>query len=319
MAYTIRYFQPNQDKKNPLSVKSSVLVVNTAQSVLLINEIEDSYIPTVWSSVISQRFASQPTLLSRKDWYDLSELQYLTSYFLKEAKTFYDALSSEQKFVADSIRQKHYKSGISFASLAMQGDRIKYSLLGDSFLFVYDKHTKTIVAYCSMLDCNGHLDITQPCHSLYNDLTTIGKPITGEKTLSDSYVFLMTRDLSNWFVNNISQKAIESLLKINDSQDFESFVNKTYSKQKYSGNPFNKETASLVIIEYVENNYLKRLLKCVKAHLNRKKVFYVLALSVLLAILATLLLFKSCTQGTVIEPSTDVDQIEKIINNKINK
>lgn len=293
MAYTITYFQ-SQGSKNSLLVSSSVWIANDQQSVLLLNEVEDSYIPKVWSSVLKQKFLCQPEKFIRDNWYILSDLSQLISEFFNEATSFISGLNSEQKYIVENVHSKFPKSGVSFISLSFTGNKMKYNLLGDNFLFFYDKRKKILMVYCSMLDKAGHLDFNQSCHCLFNDLTILGKPLIGDKKLSDSYVFVMTRDLANWFVNNYSNNAMDILLSIKDDKEYELFLKKTYSKQKYSGNPFNKDSSSLVIIDYVENSKIKRLFDTCKEWILNKKIVSFKVYATIVILSAIVLLCKTC-------------------------
>lgn len=251
MAYSIQHFSPDSIQSDPLQVRCCTQIVNN-DSLLFVKGVQNTYTPNVWSILLCDEFRKNPTNFIRKSWLDLSFLNAACSKFNSELSKFKGTLSSEKLFILDNLYEKNHKSGSSFISVKIEKNKIKYNMLGDSFMFIYNKHNKKLHAYCSMIDHNGNLNLSQSCHCLYNDLTFIGKPITGEISLKDCICFIMSRDLANWFINNYKSgqlQVINLLLSLKDNEEYNKLLRKIQSQQSYNKVSFNKDTADLVIIQ----------------------------------------------------------------------
>lgn len=251
MAYTIKYFKPEIDKDDPLKALCYVKNIND-EYVLFVNGVQSTYAPNIWSALLCEEFKIDPSQFVRKNWVNLNFLSSIKSCFNREATKLRNSLSLEQQFILDRQYAKSPKSGSSFISIRLEANKIRYSMLGDNFLFIYNKKTKSLLAYCSMVDKNGKLDLSQPCHCLYNDLTLLGTPISGEKLLKDSICFILSRDLAIWFVDNCKgnlSQTINILLSLSNDDDYNKLLQKIQSQQRYKGNPFEKSTSCCMIIQ----------------------------------------------------------------------
>lgn len=97
-----------------------------------------------------------------------------------------------------------------------------------------------------MVDKNGKLDLSQPCHCLYSDLSLLGTPVNGEKTLKDSICFILSRDMANWFIDNCKSnlsQTINTLLSLSNDEDYNKLLQKIQSQQRYKGKPFDRSTS----------------------------------------------------------------------------
>lgn len=289
MAYSIQHFSSDTIQPDPLQVRCLTQIANK-DSILFVTGVQNTYIPNIWSTLLCDEFRKSPTNFIRKSWLDLSFLNAACSRFGSELSKFKSTLSSEKLFILDNQYEKNKKSGSSFVSIKINKNKLKYNMLGDSFLFIYNKHNKKLHAYCSMIDQNGRLDLSQPCHCLYNDLTFIGSPIIGEKSLRDCICFIMSKDLANWFINNYKSdqsQTINLLLSLKNNDEYNKLLRKIQSQQLYNKVPFNKDTADLVIIQQDTEKYnifasldIPRILYKIKQ--NKKVIF--LSLSIILLI-----------------------------------
>lgn len=257
MAYSIQHFSPDPIQSDPLQVRCRTQIVNN-ESLLFVIGVQNTYTPNVWATLLCDEFKKNPTNFIRKSWLDLSFLDVACSRFNSELSKFKGTLSSEKLFILDNQYEKNHKSGSSFISIKIEKNKIKYNMLGDSFLFIYNKQNKQLHAYCSMIDHNGKLDLSQLCHCLYNDLTFIGSPVTGEKSLKDCICFIMGRDLANWLINNYrsdQSQVINLLLSLKDNEEYNKLLRKIQSQQSYNKVSFNRGTADLVIIQQNAEKY----------------------------------------------------------------
>ena len=174
MAYTIKYFKPEIDKDDPLKALCNIETIND-EYVLFVNGVQSTYAPNIWSTLLCEEFKIEPSQFVREDWVNLNFLNSIKSRFNREATKLRNSLSLEQQFILDSQYAKSPKSGSSFISIRLEANKMRYSMLGDNFLFIYNKKTQSLLAYCSMVDKNGRLDLSQPCHCLYNDLSFFDK------------------------------------------------------------------------------------------------------------------------------------------------
>lgn len=251
MAYSIKYFKPEIDKEDTLKALCYIQNINN-KYVLLVNGVQSTYAPNVWSALLCEEFKTNSSLFIREDWVNLNFLSSIKSSFNCEADKLRNSLSLEQQFILDSQYAISPKSGSSFISIKVESNKINYSMLGDNFLFIYNEKTKSLLAYCSMVDKNGKLDLSQPCHCLYNDLSLLGTPITGEKSLKDSICFILSRDMANWFIDNCKSnlsQTINTLLSLSNDEDYNKLLQKIQSQQRYKGNPFDKSTSCCMIIQ----------------------------------------------------------------------
>jgi len=251
MAYILKYFKPEIEKEDPLKTQPFIQSVND-EYVLFVNSVPTTYVPNVWSTLLCNEFNTDPSQFIRDNWVNLSFLNSIKSCFNREANKLRNSLSLEQQFIIDNLYSKCPKSGSSFVSVKLDGNKISYSMLGDSFLFLYNEKTKSLLAYCSMVDKNGQLDLSQPCHCIYNDLSLLGTPINGQKSLKDSVCFILSRDLASWFVENCKGnllQTIETLLSITNDEDYNKLLQKISSQQRYKGISFDKSTSCCIIIQ----------------------------------------------------------------------
>ena len=251
MAYTIKYFKPEIDNDDPLKALCNIETIND-EYVLFVNGVQSTYAPNIWSTLLCEEFKIEPSQFVREDWVNLNFLNSIKSRFNREATKLRNSLSLEQQFILDSQYAKSPKSGSSFISIRLEANKMRYSMLGDNFLFIYNKKTQSLLAYCSMVDKNGRLDLSQPCHCLYNDLSLLGTPISGEKSLKDSICFILSRDIASWFVDNCKgnlSQSINTLLSLSNDDDYNKLLQKIQSQQRYKGNPFDKSTSCCMIIQ----------------------------------------------------------------------
>lgn len=254
MSFLIKSFVPKDNNGNPLCIRGVVQNIDD-KYILLAKGNTGTYLPNVWSDVVARDFTHSPQRYIRDDWKNLSNLKSIVGIYSKEAQAFVKTLSPEQCFIVDNISKQISKSGISFASIALSSNKIAFNLLGDVFLFFYDKEHNKLRAYCSMIDANGKFDFAQPCHGLYSDLTLLGDVLSGEcKVKGNDIALIMTRDLANWFIQSSTsglQDTVEAILSIHDSNEFEKFIKQIYSKQTYKGIPFDKDSSTCIVVEYV--------------------------------------------------------------------
>lgn len=273
MAYTIKYFKPEIEKKDPLKTQYYIRSVND-EYVLFVNGVPTTFVPNVWSTLLCNEFNADPSQFVRDNWVNLSFLNSIKSCFNSEANKLKNSLSLEQQFIIDNLYAKCPKSGSSFVSVKLDGNKISYSMLGDNFLFLYNEKTKSLLAYCSMVDKNGQLDLSQPCHCIYNDLSLLGTPINGQKSLKDSICFILSRDLASWFVDNCKGnllQTIETLLSITNDEDYNKLLHKISSQQRYKGISFDKSTSCCIIIQRdkvdIKLSYFDKILTWCRNHI----------------------------------------------------
>lgn len=296
MAYSIQHFNSDTIQSDPLQVRCLTQIANK-DSFLFVTGVQNTYIPNIWSTLLCDEFRKSPTNFIRKSWLDLSFLNAACSRFGGELSKYKSTLSSEKLFILDNQYEKNKKSGSSFVSIKINKNKLEYNMLGDSFLFIYNKHNKKLHAYCSMIDQNGRLDLSQPCHCLYNDLTFIGSPIIGEKSLRDCICFIMSKDLANWFINNYKSdqsQTINLLLSLKNNDEYSKLLWKIQSQQLYNKVPFNKDTADLVVIQQdTENNNILDISKILYKIKQNKKVIF-LSLAIISLICFILFKVRSC-------------------------
>lgn len=256
MAYSIKYFRPEKDKEDPL--KALCYIQNVSDKyVMLVNGVQSTYASNIWSSLLCKEFGTNPSLFIRDNWENLDFLNSIVSSFNGEVSKLRNRLSVEQQFIFDNQYAKAPKSGSSFISVKLEANKIIYSMLGDNFLFIYNKKTESLLAYCSMVEKNGKLDLSQPCHCIYNDLTLLGTPINGEISFKDSICFIFSRDIASWFVDNCRDNislTINTLFSISNNDDYNKLLRKIQSQQRYKGNPFDKSTSYCMIIQKDQND-----------------------------------------------------------------
>ena len=254
MSFHVKSFVPKYNNEDPLGVCSIVKNVDD-KFILLAKGNAGTYLPNVWSDVVTRDFTHSPQYYIRDNWTDLSNLKSIEEVYSKEVQAFVKTLSPEQCFIVDNISKQISKSGISIVSVALSSNKIAYNLLGDAFLFFYNKEQNKLRAYCSMIDTNGKFDFAQPCHGLYSDLTLLGDVLSGEcKVKGNDIVLVMTRDLADWFIQSSTSglyETVETILSIHDSNEFEKFIRQVYSKQTYKGVPFDKDISTCIVIEHV--------------------------------------------------------------------
>lgn len=252
MAYSINYFNPEIDKEDPLKAQCYIQNVSN-KYVLFINGVQSTFAPNVWSTLLCEEFKTNPSQFIRRNWVNLSFLSSIKSRFNSEANKLRNSLSLEQQYIFESRQYtKGSKSGSSFISIKLEAKKIKYSMLGDIFLFIYNKKEESLLAYCSMIDENGKFDLSQPCHCIYNDLTLLGTPINGEKPFKNNVCFILSRDIANWFVDNCKgnlSQTINTILSISNNEDYNKLLQKIQSQQRYKGNFFDKSTSCCMIIQ----------------------------------------------------------------------
>lgn len=251
MTYSIKYFKPEIDKEDTLKALCYIQNINN-KYVLFVNGVQSTYAPNVWSALLCEEFKTNSSLFIREDWVNLDFLSSIKSSFNCEADKLRNSLSLEQQFILDSQYAISPKSGSSFISIKVENNKINYSMLGDNFLFIYNKRTKSLLAYCSMVDKNGKLDLSQPCHCLYNDLSLLGTPVNGEKPLKDSICFILSRDMANWFIDNCKSnlsQTINTLLSLSNDEDYNKLLQKIQSQQRYKCKPFDRSTSYCMIIQ----------------------------------------------------------------------
>lgn len=288
MAYSVKYFESEIEKSDPLQTHCYTQNLNN-ESILFAKGVQTTYIPNVWSTLLCEAFKTSPSHFIRESWTNLSFLGKISSSFNREAEVFKSKLTPEQLYILDNQYSKNPKAGSSFVSIKLGRNKFKYNILGDNFLFIYNEKIKKLYAYCSMIDNNGKLDLSQPCHCICNDLTLIGTPIIGERALKDSICFIMSRDLANWFIINckINQsQVITTLLSLSDDVEYNKLLRKIQSQQLYNQIPFDKNTASLVIIQHEQDNFnLINLKACLNWIKNHKIICFSFLLALVLFIL----------------------------------
>lgn len=277
MTYSIKYFIPENDKEDPLKASCYMQNVND-KYFLLVNGIQSTYAPNIWSKLLCEQFQKDPDRFFRKPWSNLEFLTSIRLIFNNKAINLRNKISPEKQFILDYQLAQGSKSGSSILSVKLGTHKVSFSMLGDNFLFIYNKKTKSLLAYCSMVDREGKLDLLQPCHCLYNDLTLLGSPIKGEKSLNKgSICFVLSKDLACWLIENFKvrkSQIIETLLSLSNNYDFNQLLKKIESRRRMDGNQFDKSTSYCLIIlktkdnssfvhkikNWFQNNFLKRLI-----------------------------------------------------------
>lgn len=317
MAYSIKYFKPEIDKEDPLKALCYIQNVND-KYILFVNGVLSTYAPNVWSTLLCNEFKVDPSQFIRDNWVDLNFLSSVKSRFNREATNLRNSLSIEQQFIFDCQYAKNPKSGSSFISIKLEAHKISYSMLGDNFLFIYNKKTKSLLAYCSMVDRDGKLDLSQPCHCLYNDLTLLGTPINGEKSLKDSICFILSRDIASWFVDNCRgnlSQTINTLLSLSNDDDYNKLLQKIQSQQRYKSNPFDKSTSCCMIIQRGEDDSYS--IDKIKTWCQNNIVACLITIVVL--IITIFSLFGNWEKSEKTEKNDSVRvEVESIINNREN-
>lgn len=320
MVYSIKVFKPEIEKSDPLQTHCFTQVLNS-ESILFAKGIQTTYLPNVWSALLCEAFKANPSHFIKESWTNLSFLREASSRFNQKAEVFKSKLTSEQLYILDNQYAKNPKAGTSLISIKLERKKIKYNILGDNFLFIYNEKMKKLYVYCSMIDGNGKLDLSQPCHCIYNDLTLIGTPIIDERALKDSICFIMSRDMANWFINNFKtdqSQAITALLSLSNNDDYNKLLRKIQSQQSYNQIPFDKNTASLVIIQHEQDafNFATKL----KAYLNwiKKRKFIWFSLVLTLALVLLILCIWHASNNSKEQASSDMRQ-ENIIQPECGK
>ena len=80
MAYTIKYFKPEIEKKDPLKTQYYIRSVND-EYVLFVNGVPTTFVPNVWSTLLCNEFNADPSQFVRDNWVNLSFLNSIKSCF----------------------------------------------------------------------------------------------------------------------------------------------------------------------------------------------------------------------------------------------
>lgn len=318
MTYSIKYFKPEIDKEDTLKALCYIQNINN-KYVLFVNGVQSTYAPNVWSALLCEEFKTNSSLFIREDWVNLNFLSSIKSSFNCKADKLRNSLSLEQQFILDSQYAISPKSGSSFISIKVENNKINYSMLGDNFLFIYNEKTKKLLAYCSMVDKNGKLDLSQPCHCLYNDLSLLGTPINGEKSLKDSICFILSRDMANWFIDNCKSnlsQTINTLLSLSNDEDYNKLLQKIQSQQRYKGNPFDKSISCCMIIQREKASVDTYSIENIKTWFHNNLIIAVLCLiAAVVLIISLFCIFGNKGKNEKIEKNDHV----KVENNSSDK
>lgn len=275
MIESIYYYLYSKGQTNQIASKAEIAINHTKNGaqVLLLKDIPDTYMPRCWIEIIKKYFSQCPEKFN-ECLDDKFAMDSLKRQFEIESKRQRDALNPEQQFIADNIFSRFPKAGISLSELSVNSDFIKFITIGDNFVFLYDRQSKKLSVYCSMISEHGKVNFSQPCHAFYSDSTILGKPLSIEKRLSNFVILIMTRDLANWFMEEFhknKESSIDRLLDLTDSS-FDELVSKCAKRSQYLGLPFNSDGTALIIIPVKQNSKRQTIKELFYSFIKRFKL-----------------------------------------------
>lgn len=293
MIESLNYFISSHRREDLLAPMTEISVIhpdNQKCSIQLLKDIEGTYIPRCWIATLRDYFLSSGEIIST----NVSNDSSLIDSYKNNCLQFVKRLTSEQLFISDNIKDRFPKSGLSFVGIDVDGEYLNITALGDNFVFIYDQKNAKLSAYCSMIGVDGKINFESPGHSLYSDLTYIGNPLTVIKKYPDCYVFVMTKDLANCFLEDYSKDHSETMSDFCNMQvsSFETLLQKYSKRSQYRGLPFNIETAGMVIINLKQENKRLILLDKIKKILIKYKLLLLGIGSLAVLSLVIYLIFK---------------------------
>lgn len=276
MVPTIYYYLNSKDSTDQLGSKAEIAInhsKNGAQ-VLLLKDIADTYMPRCWIAIIKKWFENSPERF-HESFVKIDKPEVLKRQFEVEAKKSKKYLSLEQQFIVDNIFSRFSKAGVSLSEISINADSIKFSTIGDNFVFIFDHDTKKLSVYCSMISEQGKVDFSQPCHAFYSDLTSLGTTLQISKKIADLDIFIMTRDLANWFMEEFHKNKITSIdiLRNLDDSKFDELLSKCAQRGQYLGIPFNTEGSALVFIPLKKKLNRKNIIDSIISFIKRYKLY----------------------------------------------
>lgn len=313
MSYIVKSFVPKHSGEDHLCIHC--IIKNVSDKYFIVSKGNTgTYLPNVWSDVVTREFTHSPKHFIRDNWIDLSNIKHLEGLYLNESQIFISNLSQEQKFIVDNTYRLNNKSGISFVSVALSPSKVSFNLIGDVFLFFYNRKQNKLRAYCSMIDSQGKFDFSQPCHGLFNDLTLLGNVLSGNKKLgNEDVILIMTKDLANWFIQNSAiglQETVNSFLLLQDETEFEKTLRQIVAKQRYKGTPFDKESSACVVIQHVNGDKIELYKRKLFDFAKRNK-FVMAIITILLCLVFLLKMCSNILTGEIKYPK-DIKTEQKL-------
>lgn len=289
MVPTIYYYLSSKESTNQLASKADIAINHSKSGaqVMLLKDIADTYMPRCWIATIKNWFDNAPESF-HESFVRIDKPENLKRQFDIDAKNSKRNLSIEQQFIADNIFSRFPKAGVSLSEISINADSIKFSTIGDNFIFIFDRHSKQLSVYCSMISEQGKVDFSQPCHAFYSDLTFLGSPLQISKKIAEYDVFIMTRDLANWFIEDYHktrEASIDNLRNLNDTT-FDELLSKCAKRGQYLGIPFNAEGSALVFIPIKKKLNRKTIIDLLISFIKKYKRYLIgacIAISIIMA------------------------------------
>lgn len=274
----IYYYLNSKEPANQLTSKAEIAINHSKNSsqVLLLKDIMDTYMPRCWMTIIKKWFENAPERF-HESFVRIDKPEFLKRQFEVDSKNTKKELSIEHQFIVDNIYNRFPKAGVSLTEVNINANSINFSTIGDNFIFILDHGTKKLSVYCSMISEQGKVDFSQPCHAFYSDLTYLGTPLQISKKIADFDIFIMTRDLANWFIEEFhknKEAAIDNLRNLDDTK-FDELLSKCAKRGQYMGVPFNADGSALVFIPLTRKLNRNKIIDVLIEFINRYK-FYLL-------------------------------------------
>lgn len=193
--------------------------------------VSQSALPHIWAQILVSEY------LSIENTKDFPLMDFSMKY--QNARDVFAATLPERDFFnLEMVEEEFGMSSATFAGLEISDGLLTWQVIGDTCLFILPDNGK-LSCICSLpveYNNDGKIDIKFNSHpsQLCSDGTKVGEWLCGELFVNSGWAFLMSDEMSSWFVNqyNLNANPIERLLCINNEEQFEDFVENEYRNKR---------------------------------------------------------------------------------------
>ncbi|MBR3455062.1 MAG: hypothetical protein IKH26_07045 [Bacteroidaceae bacterium] len=217
--------------------------------------VTNSYLPKIISDLLTRTF------IEAEEEADFPPAA-LPHLFKMERDSYLDNVEEKVLVMLKMVEKTFHVGAATFAGLTVNGDELKWIILGDSCLFLMPEDGR-LRCFSSMpvnVSPEWLLDVNFDNHpsQIHSDGKVIGEWIKGRRVMSHGWAVLASDAMSKWIINqyNKGRDFISELWTLDDNEEFEAFVNQEYLADRLESDD---ESVILICIGNNENSEINAI------------------------------------------------------------
>lgn len=242
----IKSFSTHKRGSSVKHIQDSVVCDEAHNRFAISDGVSKSFLPRVWADILTEAYLSV-------DDVELFPPNGLPRIFEERRNKYMKELSEETRMLQEMLEEEFRTASATFAGVEVGHGRLKWTVLGDSCIFVLPKDG-LIQCLCSndvSFDREGKISVAfdnRP-KQFMSDGSMYGNWGRGTLHFKEGIIVIMSDAMSNWFIRqyNEDMNPVQQLLKIENDEDFETFV-----EAQYKQNLLDSDDESFILLQVDE-------------------------------------------------------------------